>query len=89
MHTGWRIARDPQADALYIYTFPPEVPRPDEPAPAVAYTRQLAAGPAEVLADFSADHRLVGVEILHHRRLRPLYRYRRHRPDPGAPSRPR
>ena len=92
MRAQWRIDRDNEADALYIYTAQPT--GAEAAPPSVARSRQVAAEPVEVLADFSADHHLLGIEILHPGCLRPLYLYRQphqhpqHRPHHGAPAGP-
>ncbi len=96
------VVRDAEANALYLYirTMAAERAQHDrDGSPStlpVARTVELASHPT-VLADFSADGRLVGIEILRPSRLRPLYLYRRprsprrhhpHRPHPGAPAGP-
>ena len=93
------IVRDAEANALYLYirTMAAERAQHDRDGspttPVVTRTVELTSN-TTVFADFSTDGRLVGIEILHPRRLRPLYLYRQahsprqHLPHHGAPAGP-
>ena len=90
------VVRDAEANALYLYirAMPAERDQAnvdDSASTTVARTVELASF-TTVLADFSADHRLLGIEVLFPAHLRPLYLYRQahspRQPRPPHPHRP-